>query len=49
MHQIGMLRQWLNEKSTERLVTNADILLWLTNNQDYAKVPEYFWGTDKQI
>lgn len=27
--KIGGLRQWLNEKSADRLVTNEDIKLWL--------------------
>lgn len=26
---VGMLRQWLNEKPADRLVTNEDILYWL--------------------
>ena len=36
LQQIGMLRQWLNEKPADRMVTNADILLWLTNNKNFA-------------
>ncbi len=27
--RIGMLRQWLNEKPADRLVTNEDIKYWL--------------------
>lgn len=29
MGNIGMLRQWLNEKPADRLVTNEDIETWL--------------------
>ena len=29
---IGFLRQWLNEKPKDRLVTNKDIEYWLFNN-----------------
>jgi hypothetical protein len=32
--QISMLRQWLNEKPADRLVTNEDILHWLTPSNE---------------
>ena len=27
--KVGQLRQWLNEKPADRLVTNEDIIYWL--------------------
>ena len=29
LKNVAMLRQWLNEKPTDRLVSNEDILHWL--------------------
>ena len=42
-HNIGMLRQWLNERTGDRLLTNEDLEMWL--NQDYQSQGNY--GKDK--
>ncbi len=36
--RISQLRQWINEKPKDRLVTNEDIKMWLYGKENYEKV-----------
>jgi hypothetical protein len=39
--RVGMLRQWLNEnRQCTPLVTNADILFWLTGDKEHLVTPD---------
>ncbi len=35
--RISQLRQWINEKPKDRLVTNEDIELWLYGKENYGE------------